>query len=141
MTTANPMTSSVLTGNCVRVAIPADPALIPSVRAVAVDLAIREEFDLDRVADLRLAVDEVCAILVQRAAPDAELTCMLAVSESDLRLVAECLVRTVEAPAEISFGWQLLDALCDGLSATVVPQHDEGGPLLQIEVSLSRLAG
>ena len=40
----------------VEVRVHADPALIPSVRAVAADLAARADFDLDAVSDLRMAV-------------------------------------------------------------------------------------
>ena len=42
---------------------------LPPLRVVAADLAARAEFDLDTVADLRLAVDEAASELVTVAAP------------------------------------------------------------------------
>ena len=47
----------------------ATAALIPTIRAVASDLAARADFDLDAISDLRMAVDEACATLVNVAAP------------------------------------------------------------------------
>jgi len=48
----------------VEIRISARPALIPTVRAVASDLAGRADFDLDAISDLRMAVDEACTTLV-----------------------------------------------------------------------------
>jgi serine/threonine-protein kinase RsbW len=43
----------------VEVRTTASAALIPTIRAVASDLAARADFDLDAISDLRMAVDEV----------------------------------------------------------------------------------
>ena len=43
--------------------VPITPMQLPAVRAMAGDLAIRMDYDLDSVEDLRLAVDEACATL------------------------------------------------------------------------------
>ena len=59
----------------VEVRVHADPALIPSVRAVAADLAARADFDLDAVSDLRMAVDEACSALVPLAREGGQLRC------------------------------------------------------------------
>ena len=43
--------------------VPTTATQLPAVRAMAGDLAIRMDYDLDAVEDLRLAVDEACATL------------------------------------------------------------------------------
>src|SRR3954471_15896609 len=43
--------------------VPTTPTQLPAVRAMAGDLAMRMDYDLDSVEDLRLAVDEACATL------------------------------------------------------------------------------
>ena len=53
----------------VEVRTSATAALIPTIRAVASDLAARADFDLDAISDLRMAVDEACATLVDAADP------------------------------------------------------------------------
>ena len=47
--------------------VPTTATQLPAVRAMAGDLAIRMDYDLDAVEDLRLAVDEACATLAQIA--------------------------------------------------------------------------
>src|SRR6476619_1967565 len=59
----------------VEVRTSATAALIPTIRAVASDLAARADFDLDAISDLRMAVDEACATLVDVAAPETMLQC------------------------------------------------------------------
>ena len=51
----------------VEVRTSATAALIPTIRAVVSDLAARADFDLDAISDLRMAVDEACATLVDAA--------------------------------------------------------------------------
>ena len=54
--------------------VPTTATQLPAVRAMAGDLAMRMDYDLDAVEDLRLAVDEACATLAAIAAGDAPLT-------------------------------------------------------------------
>ena len=42
-------------------------------RALAATVAIQENFDLDAIADIKLAMDEICTHLIVRAAPDSVL--------------------------------------------------------------------
>ena len=44
-------------------------------RALAATVAIQENFDLDAIADIKLAMDEICTHLIVRAAPDSVLVC------------------------------------------------------------------
>jgi serine/threonine-protein kinase RsbW len=97
----------------VEVRVHADPALIPSVRAVAADLAARADFDLDAVSDLRMAVDEACSALVPLSAPGGQLRCGFTVADGRIAVVARV---PVEAPTTLrqdTFGWRVLDTLTD----------------------------
>jgi len=64
----SPSPADTLDGvSTVEVRTSASAALIPTIRAVASDLAARADFDLDAISDLRMAVDEACATLVDVA--------------------------------------------------------------------------
>jgi hypothetical protein len=48
----------------VTIAIARDPALVRTVRLVAADAAVRAGLDYDEVEDFRIAVDELCHLLM-----------------------------------------------------------------------------
>jgi serine/threonine-protein kinase RsbW len=102
---------------------------------MAGDLAIRMDYDLDAVEDLRLAVDEACATLTQIAAGDAPLTVIFETSRSGLHI--EAWVPTAEG-ADVprdGFGWAILATLVDAVDARRATQADvpggngSGGPI------------
>lgn len=110
----------------------ATPALIPTIRAVAADLAARADFDLDAISDLRMAVDEACATLVALTGPESRLTCMFAVLPDRIR-VEVTIPRTAGSPsgwttvATDTFGWRVLETLADDVAVVDVPGRD-GSP-------------
>jgi serine/threonine-protein kinase RsbW len=57
----------------VELSVPATTQHLRLVRLTASGMATDLGFDLDQIEDLRLAVDEACAVLVENAAPDARL--------------------------------------------------------------------
>ncbi|MDQ3765244.1 MAG: ATP-binding protein, partial [Actinomycetota bacterium] len=67
----------------------ASTVVIPVIRAVAADLAARAGFELDSVDDLRMAVDDACAMLVRIAAKGAMLCCRFTVRSEWIEVVAE----------------------------------------------------
>lgn len=91
----------------------ANPTELPPLRVVAADLAARADFDLDTVADLRLAVDEAASELVTIAAPDAVLTCTFHLDAGQLEVVSSVPVRTGAMLRQDSFGWRVLTTLVD----------------------------
>jgi serine/threonine-protein kinase RsbW len=97
--------------------VPTTPTQLPAVRAMAGDLAIRMDYDLDAVEDLRLAVDEACATLAQIAVADAPLTVVFETTRAGLHI--EAWVPTAEG-TEIprdGFGWAILATLVDAVEA------------------------
>ena len=97
----------------VEVRVHADPALIPSVRAVAADLAARADFDLDAVSDLRMAVDEACSALVPLSVPGGQLRCGFTVVDGRIVVVARVPVSAPTRLRQDTFGWRVLDTLTD----------------------------
>ena len=97
--------------------VPTSPTQLPAVRAMAGDLAMRMDFDLDAVEDLRLAVDEACATLASIATGEEPLTVVFEASRESLRI--EAWVPTaagVDVPRD-GFGWAILQTLVDTVEA------------------------
>lgn len=105
---------------------------LSSVRAVAADLAMREDFDLDSVADLRLAVDEACSTLVQLAARESDLRCRFTAAAGELRVLATVRSAHGNGPAGNTFSWQVLHTLAEEARSEVV--QDGGTFLVHIEL-------
>ena len=120
MTNAEPPDESV-----VEVRATASAALIPTIRAVAGDLAARADFDLDAIDDLRMAVDEACAAVVGLAAPQAQLRCVFTIRPDRIQVIVETDVLAGQPTlATDSFGWRVLETLADGVSAHHVAGTD-----------------
>lgn len=96
----------------------ADAIAIPTIRTVAADLAARADFDLDSIDDLRMAVDDVCAMLVRIAVLNATLSCWFTVRTERIELAAEVAANDSVGPLPTrSFGWRVLESLTDEVSA------------------------
>ena len=97
--------------------VPTSPTQLPAVRAMAADLALRMDFDLDAVEDLRLAVDEACATLSSVVLGAAPLTVVFEASRDGLRIDAWVPTAAgVDVPRD-GFGWAVLHTLVDTVEA------------------------
>ena len=102
----------------VLLSVPADGGYLGVLRTATAGLAARLHFALDEIEDLRIAVDEACAMLLAIATRDAELRCRFAVTDD--ALTVEVTVSTVPGarlPAESSFAWKVLTALTTSAQA------------------------
>ncbi len=105
-------------GERLELRVPITPTQLPAVRAMVGDLAMRMDYDLDAVEDLRLAVDEASAILSLVSLGEAPLTVVFETSRTGLHI--EVWVPTVEGkevPRD-GFGWAVLATLVDAVEAT-----------------------
>ena len=98
--------------------VPADGGYLPVLRTATAGLAARLHFALDEIEDLRIAVDEACAMLLAVATRGAELECRFTVTDDALTVeVTVTTVRGARLPAESSFAWKVLTALTTSASA------------------------
>jgi serine/threonine-protein kinase RsbW len=97
--------------------VPTTPTQLPAVRAMAGDLAMRMDYDLDSVEDLRLAVDEACAILAALGREEEPLTVVFETTRSGLHI--DAWVPTTEGTTvpRDGFGWAVLQTLVDAVDA------------------------
>ncbi|MGO9509971.1 MAG: anti-sigma factor [Mycobacterium sp.] len=72
-----------------------------------------EDLDFDAVADLRLAVDEVCTRLIRSATPDAVLSVVVDPRENELVVEASAACDTHDVVTPGSFSWHVLTSLAD----------------------------
>ncbi len=86
-------------------------------RMTTAGLAARFDFTLDDLEDLRIAVGEACALLLEHADETSEFTANyhLGPGRIDLRVAMNTADRSA-TPDHGSFGWQVLSALVDNLS-------------------------
>lgn len=99
----------------VELRVRATPDQLSVLRALAATIAIHEDFDLDAIADIKLAMDEICTQLIVRAAADAVLVCRLQYFDSTLRVSVSTTTTGVDSLGERSFGWHVLAALTDSI--------------------------
>jgi serine/threonine-protein kinase RsbW len=97
--------------------VPTSATQLPAVRAMAGDLAMRMDYDLDAVEDLRLAVDEACATLSTVALGDAPLTVVFETTRAGLHIDAWVPTEPdTDVPTD-GFGWAVLQTLADSVRA------------------------
>ncbi|GFG68481.1 ATP-binding protein [Mycolicibacter senuensis] len=83
------------------------------VRMVVGAIATFEDLDVDTVADLRLAIDELCTQLIRCAAPDATLRVIIDPGDDDVTIVASAAGDGGEVLTPGSFSWHVLTSLVD----------------------------
>jgi serine/threonine-protein kinase RsbW len=124
----------------VEVRVPADPAHLAVMRAVIGDLAMRADFDVDSIADLRLAVDEACSSLVRLATPSASLVCHFRTENDGLSVTAEVVSDDAMGPPQDTFSWRVLSALTDSVTTSVEPaETPAGNHLVRIDLVKGRM--
>jgi len=100
-------------GEVIEVRLPAAPTHLPVLRTFTADLAARLDFNLDEVADLRMAVDEACSGLVSRATKATQLICSFTLEPDALWVIVSAHTTDGTPPARDTFGWRVLTALVD----------------------------
>ncbi|MDT4892397.1 MAG: serine/threonine-protein kinase RsbW [Pseudonocardiales bacterium] len=106
--------SSAPDGDIVSVQVPADVVYVSTLRLTAAGLAARCELTIDDIEDLRLAVDEACALLLPNST-GSTLDARFELSYGSLQVTVG-----VEGKGEIEidrsgFAWTVLGALATDL--------------------------
>ena len=99
--------------------IPADSAYLAVLRTATAGLAARLDFTLDDIEDLRIAVDEACAMVLPQARPDSDLTCTFELDAARLTVSVSAQCETPSPPSRDGFAWTVLAALTNEVSAEV----------------------
>jgi serine/threonine-protein kinase RsbW len=110
-----------LTGSSVEVRVGAELSQMFVLRSLAATLALRQDFDLDEVEDVKLAVDELCSALVLRASDGERLTCRFDMAPHSVGVEASVRSDTGLPIARDTFGWRVLVALTDELASWTAP--------------------
>jgi serine/threonine-protein kinase RsbW len=102
--------------NEIRLSVPARADFVHVLRSVLAGVAAKLDFSFDEIEDLRLAVDEACAYLLELQDHSQELTLLIKPEEATVEVIAS--VDGTPSPAK-SNGlrstviWHLLGALTD----------------------------
>ncbi len=113
--------------------LPADSAYLAVLRTATAGLAARIDFTLDDIEDLRIAVDEACAILLPQARQPSVLDCRFWLDDETMTVSVGADCDDPHPPATQGFAWRVLTALTTTADSSV-----EGNRLV---VTLSRTAG
>jgi serine/threonine-protein kinase RsbW len=90
--------------------VPADPAYLAVIRTATAGLAARLDLTLDEIEDMRIAVDEACALLLSHQSHHGEeLHASFTIFPNALEVIVEGPARTL--PERSSFAWSVLEAL------------------------------
>lgn len=113
--------------------VPAELRYLPIIRSLAASIALREDFDLDFVADLKLAVNEACSMLAGSAWPGSELWCRFRIGDNTIGLQASALSTIDSLLDTASFSWRVLTILADTANTRV--EQIPGGYRVVIELT------
>lgn len=101
-----------LVDDVVNVTVPADGGWLGILRTATAGMAARLGFPGDKIEDLRIAVDEACAMLLVLTQPEGDLHCRFEISADELTVAVSAIIRPgSRLPDPSSFGWQVLSGL------------------------------
>lgn len=101
------------TQDIVEIRVPADVAFVATLRLTAASLAARCDLTIDDIEDLRLAVDEACALLLPHAEPASTLQATFELSQGRLSVTTSVAApqASTASPDRTGFAWSVLSAL------------------------------
>jgi serine/threonine-protein kinase RsbW len=103
----------------VELRIPANGAFLAVLRTATAGLAARLDFTLDDIEDLRIAVDEACAMVLPQARANSDLTCAFHLGENTLTVSVSAESDAPRQPNRDGFAWTVLTALTTSVTADV----------------------
>ncbi len=109
------------TADYVQVRMPAESAYLSVLRTAAAGLAARLDFTLDEIEDLRIAIDEACAMLLAQAIPGTSLECVFELDPDQVTITVSVTAAEARMPARDTFAWTVLSALAGMVDSRVDP--------------------
>jgi serine/threonine-protein kinase RsbW len=115
--------------------MPAESAYLSVLRTAAAGLAARLDFTLDEIEDLRIAIDEACAMLLNQAIPGTDLECVFELGGDQVTITVSVTAAEVALPPRHTWAWTVLEALAgtvdsrieDGDRVSIVLAKRRGG--------------
>ena len=95
----------------VELRLPAESAYVAVLRMTTAGLAARLDFTLDDIEDLRMAVGEACALVLEHADAGGNLHAAFDLSDGTIRVTISADTTSADEPDLDNFGWQVLTAL------------------------------
>ena len=109
----DPQTVDTTLDGPIELTLPADSRLLLLVRLVASGLASTAGFDVDQLEDLRIAVDEAVAALLE-GGDGSRLALSFAIDDSSVTMVGQTPANSSGLDGErLEISRQILDAVCD----------------------------
>ncbi|MGH8868896.1 MAG: anti-sigma factor [Actinomycetes bacterium] len=103
----------------VEVRLPADGAYLSVLRTATAGLAARLDFTLDEIEDLRIAVDEACAMLLGHSVPGSVLDCSFDLTDDSMAVSVSVPTTDGALPKSGTFAWTVLTTLADAVDTSV----------------------
>jgi serine/threonine-protein kinase RsbW len=103
----------------VQMKLPAAGVYLSVLRTATAALAARLDFTLDEIEDLRIAVDEACAMLLAGAVPGADIEVEFVLGGDQLQVCVTVLTLDGEQPSRDTFAWTVLSALAGEVDSRV----------------------
>ena len=116
----------------IHISVPAEAQYVGLVRSTSAHVAAHCDLTMDQIEDLRLAVNEAFAFLVDPSA-DSNIDITFTVDGSTLAITLKG-SHTIQEPDCNSFGWTVLSALVNAVASS---RNEDG----RIIIELTALAG
>jgi len=116
-------TTGGVINDVVELRLPADSAYLAVLRTATAGLAARLDFTLDEIEDLRIAVDEACALLLADSEPGEPMVCAFTLGDDSIEVVISARTGSGRPPGAGSFAWTVLSALAGEVKATAGADH------------------
>jgi serine/threonine-protein kinase RsbW len=110
--------ATTTSGDLVEVRVPASGAYLAVLRTATASLAARLGFTLDEIEDLRIAVDEACALLLPLAVPSSSIDCRFELHDDALSIDVSVPAERFDLPGRETFSWTVLSALAGDVNSS-----------------------
>lgn len=129
----------------VELIVAASPESLAVLRTLVAAVAAFEDFDLDAIADIRLAVDEACTGLIRAAVPGSSLRVVVDPANDAvvIRASARCAADDSRGGAVVkpdTFSWHVLNSLTDEVSTFADEQAIDGTRVLGVSLTSRRVS-